>query len=166
MSLKRITASAVCVMAFLDVFSVKSSFTAGSAQMLTAYADEYDFDYVDEYDYEEEPDIDGSEIDDIELDEIDSDADISVNENRGTKRKHNVISSFVVSLLIGLISALIAVSIMKSSMKSVRKKAGAADYRKENSFKLDVKTDNFLGKRVEKSPVMRAENPDSQRPNH
>ncbi|SHM24499.1 hypothetical protein [Ruminococcus flavefaciens] len=159
MSLKRITASAVCVMAFWGVFGVKSSFTAGSAQMLTAYADEYDFDYVDEYDYEEEPDIDGSEIDDIELDEIDSDADISVNENRGTKRKHNVISSFVVSLLIGLISALIAVSIMKSSMKSVRKKAGAADYRKENSFKLTKNTDTFMYKRVEKIAIPKNNQP-------
>ena len=102
----------------------------------------------------------------IEIETIDinpnSSAD-SYNYSGSTVRSYNPVSAFIICLLIGLISAFIVVSIMKSSMKSVYKKQGATDYRKQNGFKLDVKTDNFLGKRVEKSPIMRVDNSSSQK---
>ena len=44
-------------------------------------------------------------------------------------------------------------------MKSVHKKAGATDYRKQDGFKLSVKTDDHLGTKVEKSPIARATAP-------
>ena len=135
---------------------------------IAAHAD-YEFDFVDE-NTEIASDIDEYSYDSdiIEFNTIEpaqnSSADYSTSE--APMRSYNPVSAFVICLIIGLIAAFIAVSIMKSSMRSVHKKQGAADYRKENGFKLDVKTDNFLGKRVEKSPVMRVENPNSQRPNH
>lgn len=131
---------------------------------MTAYAVE-SFEFVDAEDYTDISDDISPEIDIIEF-STNASSDINEEENgsysAAAARSYNPFSAFFLSLIIGIIAALIAVSIMRSSMRSVHKKQGAADYRKENGFKLDVKTDNFLGKRVEKSPVMRAEAPNSQ----
>jgi hypothetical protein len=166
MNLKRIAASAASFILLFGMCGFSIYDGSDNYAPFTAYADEYDnddydydddeydFDFVDEYDYDlEDEDI---EIDEIELNdsgdnEINVNADISDNAAVPRKRRHNVVSSFVISLLIGLVSALIVVSIMKSSMKSVHKKTGATDYRKENSFKLEKNTDTFLYKRVEKT---------------
>lgn len=166
MNLKRIAASAASFIVLFGMCGFSIFDGSESFAPLTAFADEYDnddydddeydFDFVDEYDYDlEDEDI---EIDEIELNdsgdnEINVNADISDNAAVPRKRRHNVVSSFVISLLIGLVSALIVVSIMKSSMKSVHKKTGATDYRKENSFKLEKNTDTFLYKRVEKTAI-------------
>ena len=157
----------IAVLSALFIFSAIFLNFKTFNRSITVHAD-YEFEFIgentenvsdtDEYFYD-------SDI--IEFNTIEPEQN-SGNENYSavSERTYNPVSAFVISLIIGLIAAFIAISIMKSSMRSVHKKQGAADYRKENSFKLDVKTDNFLGKRVEKSPVMRAENPDSQRPNH
>jgi len=165
MNLKRIAASAASFIVLFGMCGFSIYDGSDNYAPFTAYADEYDnddyddeydFDFVDEYDYDlEDEDI---EIDEIELNdsgdnEINVNADISDNAAVPGKRRHNVVSSFVISLLIGLVSALIVVSIMKSSMKSVHKKTGATDYRKENSFKLEKNTDTFLYKRVEKTAI-------------
>ena len=132
-----------------------------------AYAD-YTFEFIDEADNSEDADDSYAENDIMEFStnavvNIDEE-DIGSSSNYAV-RSYNPFSAFMISLIIGLVCGLIGVSIMKSSMRSVHKKQGAADYRKENGFKLDVRTDSFLGKRVEKSPVMRAEAPSSQKPN-
>lgn len=166
MNLKRIAASAASFIVLFGMCSFGGYDSSDSFTPFTAFADEndnddydddeYDFDFVDEYDYDlEDEDIDGGEIvlNDAGDNEINVNADISNNEAVPRKRRHNVVSSFVISLLIGLVSALIAVSIMKSSMRSVHKKTGATDYRKEDSFKLEKNTDTFLYKRVEKTAI-------------
>lgn len=158
----------IAVFAAVFIFSVAFFDTKTFDSCLTAHAD-YEFEFIDEntesasenYEYSYDSDI-------IEFNTIEA-GNNSSNEEYGSAeipvRSYNPVSAFVICLVIGLIAAFIAVSIMKSSMRSVHKKQGAADYRKENGFKLDVKTDNFLGKRVEKSPVMRAETPPSQKQN-
>jgi hypothetical protein len=156
MRLKRIAASAASLVVICGMFTVNRYKYSEENRMFTAYADEYEFDYVDEYDYD---DIDEIEIDDVDIDEIVVETEISENESNSKKRKHNVVKSFFISLLIGLISALIVLSIMKSSMKSVHKKAGASDYRKENSFKLEHSTDTFLYKKVEKIAISKTNTP-------
>ncbi|WP_028516654.1 hypothetical protein [Ruminococcus flavefaciens] len=157
MNLKRIAASAASIIVLLGICGINRYDNKINSHILTAYADEYDFDYIDEYDYD---DIDETELDDIASDEINVNADISDNEN--SKREHNVVFTFFVCLMIGLISALIAVSVMKSSMKSVHKKTGAADYRKKDSFRLEKNTDTFLYKRVEKTAIPKTNQPNKQ----
>ena len=145
MSLKRIAASAASIIVLFGMCSFARYDSGEKLVPVTAFADEYD--------YNDDIDIDEIELDDIDIDEIDVNADISEDGSRSGKREHSVVVSFFVSLIIGLVSALIAVSMMKSSMKSVRKKSGAADYRKENSFKLEKNTDTFMYKRVEKTAI-------------
>lgn len=60
--------------------------------------------------------------------------------------------NIIVSLIIGLIVAGIAVGSMVSKLKTVRSKSGAADYEKQESFKLAEKKDTYLYKKVEKTP--------------
>lgn len=163
MNLKRIAASAASLVVLFGMYGFAGYDDAEIREPFTAYADEYDnddydeeydFDFVDEYDYDlEDEDIDEIELNDAGDNEINVNADISENSSVPRKRKHNVVSSFLISLIIGLVSALIVVSIMKSSMRSVHKKTGATDYRKENSFKLEKNSDTFLYKRVEKTAI-------------
>ncbi len=129
---------------------------------------DYEFDIIDENEYTsiEDNDYDNDiiEFEPIDINENSSeDNEDSFNYSDTTVRSYNPFSAFIICLFIGLISAFIVVSIMKSSMKSVYKKQGASDYRKQNGFKLDVKADNFLGKRVEKSPIMRVDNSNSHK---
>jgi hypothetical protein len=133
-------------------------------QSITAHAD-YELELIDEGDDTKDDENSYSNgIIEFETIEIDQDNNSeNYNHSEAVVRSYNPVSSFVICLLIGLVVAFIVVSIMKSSMKSVHKKQGAADYKKQNGFKLDVKTDNFLGKRVEKTPVMRTENTGSQK---
>ncbi|MBR5683675.1 MAG: hypothetical protein IKW96_10480 [Ruminococcus sp.] len=152
------------VIASLFMFSVVFFSTKSFDRSMTARAD-YEFELIDdenssesnEYSY----DNDVIEFETIEIDQNSSSDSYTASET--AVRSYNPVSAFIICLMIGLAAAFIAVSIMKSSMKSVHKKQGASDYRKQNGFKLDVKTDNFLGKRVEKTPVMRAENTGSQK---
>ena len=111
----------------------------------TASAD-YEFEFIDEDDSEDS------------YDENSNDTNIvyDIHEDKDIERQFNPVRSFFISLIIGLLIGLIAVSIMKSSMKSVHKKSGATDYRKQDGFKLTVKTDDHLGTKVEKSPIARA----------
>lgn len=155
----------IAVLSALFIFSAIFLNINAFDRNITAHAD-YEFEFIDE-NTESASDTDEYSYDSdiIEFNTIEP-AQNSSNENYSgaSVRSYNPVSAFVICLIIGLIAAFIAVSIMKSSMRSVHKKQGAADYRKENGFKLEVKTDNFLGKRVEKSPVMRVENPNSPRP--
>ena len=159
----------IAVFAALFIFSAVFFNAKPFDSRITAHAD-YEFEFIDEntesasenYTYSYDSDI-------VEFNTIEAGNNSSNEEYASSEipvRSYNPVSAFFICLMIGLIAAFIAVSIMKSSMKSVYKKQGAADYRKQNGFKLDVKTDNFLGKRVEKSPVMRAQNPPSQKQNH
>ena len=159
MKLRKLITAFAALFVFSTVF-----FNFKNKEIIVAHAD-YEFEFIDET---ENTSIDGNDydIDIIEIETIDinpnNSAD-SYNYSGSTVRSYNPVSAFIICLLIGLISAFIVVSIMKSSMKSVYKKQGATDYRKQNGFKLDVKTDNFLGKRVEKSPIMRVDNSSSQK---
>lgn len=158
----------IAVLSALFIFSSIFLNINNFDRSITVHAD-YEFEFIDE-NTESASDIDEYSYDSdiIEFNTIEpaqnNTADYGTSE--APMRSYNPVSAFVICLIIGLIAAFIAVSIMKSSMRSVYKKQGAADYRKENGFKLEVKTDSFLGKRIEKSPVMRVENPNSQRPNH
>lgn len=164
MNLKRIAASAAAFLLMFGVFAAKVNYHAAQETILTASAD-YEFEFVDEDD--DTADIDDIDIDDIEVDDITVDTGVENNDHsyRDTTRSHNPVMAFIISLIIGLVVALIAVSIMKSSMKSVHKKSGAADYRKENSFKLTKNLDTFMYKRVDKTAIPK-NNPPMQQNNN
>lgn len=61
--------------------------------------------------------------------------------------------TILICIVIGCIIGGIVTMTKVSSMKSVRKQFGAADYKKPDSFKLDVNTDNYLYNRIEKTPL-------------
>ena len=117
---------------------------------ITAAAD-YDFEYIGD----DDASSDWADLDDV-YDDVEEGHYSSSYDNRAVERKYNPIRSFIICLIIGIIAGLIGVSIMRSSMKSVHKKTGAADYRKENSLKLRLNQDTYLGEKTEKSPVARA----------
>lgn len=146
MDMKKIAASAVSVLLLLFTGFTISQRIPSLDNSLKASAD-YEFEFVDEDDAEN--------IADAYADEYD-DTDYYTQEERTAERQFNPVRSFFISLIIGLLIGLIVVSVMKSSMKSVHKKSGATEYRKQDSFKLSVKTDEHLGTKVEKSPVARA----------
>lgn len=153
MSLKKIAAAAASV---LLMFCTAGSFGQKAPSLniaMTASAD-YEFEFIDE---DEAEDILNDYADEYDLNEYEQD-------ERAVERQFNPVRSFFISLIIGLLIGLVVVSIMKSSMKSVHRKAGATDYRKQDSFQLSVKTDDHLGTKVEKSPIARAPSP-QQNPN-
>lgn len=61
--------------------------------------------------------------------------------------------NILISLAIAMIIAAIIVGCMISQLKTVRHKAGASDYKKQDSFRLDESRDTFLYKRVTKTPI-------------
>ena len=149
-----ISAAAVLLLMLMSFAGVTYSAHTG----MTAFAD-YEFEFIDEDDMTADNDTDGSESDLIEFSTSENDHNsISYQEADVRGASFDLIKAFIISLIIGLVVAFIAVSIMKSGMKSVYMKQGASEYKKDNGFKLDIKDDTLLGKRVEKSPVMRAEN--------
>lgn len=147
MKLKRFASAAATILLMFCAAGAFSESLPYADMSLCATAD-YDFEFIDEDDAE---DIVNAYAD--EYDEEDT------QEERTAVRQFNPVRSFFISLIIGLLIGLVAVSIMKSSMKSVHKKAGATDYRKQDSFKLSVKTDEHLGTKVEKTPIARAASP-------
>ncbi len=162
MNFRRIAASAASLFLLFAVpIAVAGQYSVSVGT--TAYAD-YEFDYIGDDTDVDDVDIDEIEIDDIELD----DEDISYSssyDSRSSERSFNPVKSFIISLIIGLVAAFIAVSIMKSSMKSVHKQTGAAVYRKENSLKLRVNDDTYLGVKTEKSPIARTNTAPPNHPN-
>ncbi len=164
MNFKRIAASAAAFILIFSAFAAKASVHTKQDHILTAYAD-YEFEFVDEDD--DIADIDDIVIDDIDVDDITADTGIENDDHsyRDTTRSHNPVMAFIISLIIGLVVAFIAVSIMKSSMRSVHKKTGAADYRKENSFKLTKNLDTFMYKKVDKTAIPK-NNPPMQQNNN
>ncbi len=73
----------------------------------------------------------------------------------------NILSRLGLAILIGLFVAFIITSGWKSQLKSVYRQHGAADYKKDNSFKLSVKKDTFLYTKIEKreKPKQQENNP-------
>ncbi|MCM1270801.1 MAG: hypothetical protein NC247_09300 [Ruminococcus flavefaciens] len=61
--------------------------------------------------------------------------------------------NILISLVIAIIIAAIVVGCLISQLKTVRHKAGASDYKKQDSFRLDERRDTFLYKRVTKTPI-------------
>ena len=125
---------------------------------MTAAAD-YDFEFIDEEDAYDVLNGELSEDDVFDNYSInDNEVILSHSSGERSERSFNPVRSFIISLIIGLIAAFIVVSIMRSSMKSVHKKSGASDYRKENSIKLTVNFDRYLGEKTERSAAMRMNN--------
>lgn len=73
-------------------------------------------------------------------------AETATTENNTSK---NILICIVIGFVIGGAVTLVKVS----SMKSVHRQFGASDYKKPDSFKLDVSYDNFLYNRIEKTPL-------------
>ena len=67
------------------------------------------------------------------------------------KKEFSPVRAFIISLVISLIIAGIVVGSMVSKLKTVRRKYGAADYKKEGSFVLESSHDNFLYKKTNKT---------------
>ena len=61
----------------------------------------------------------------------------------------NILICIAIGIAIGGVITLISVS----SMKSVHQEFSAAEYKKPDSLKLDVKTDNYLYNKIEKTPL-------------
>ena len=156
MKMKKIAASAAVLLLAILSFGINNRSVPMVNTSMTAAAD-YEFEFVDEDDAEDAQEAYSDEDYDYE--------DSSEGEWKTVERSYSPVRSFFISLVIGVVIALIAVSIMKSSMKSVRKKTGATEYRKQNSFNLSVKTDDHLGTKVEKSPIARAASAGPQNPN-
>ena len=74
-------------------------------------------------------------------------ADISEQVNKqGPNYKTILIASIVIALIVGLIRVLI----LRGQLTSVHKNESAADYTRDNSFKLETKRDLFLYSKVDK----------------
>lgn len=155
MIIKRFAAAAASMFLLFAVPMAAGSLNS-VAVGTTAFAD-YEFEYIGD-------DIDDIDIDDIEYDDDDASYSSSY-DSRSSDREYNPVKSFIICLIIGLVTAFIAVSMMKASMKSVHKQTGAANYRKDNSFKLRINDDTYLGVKTEKSPVARTSPPPPNRPN-
>ena len=129
---------------------------SGSGVMMGAEAavlhDEYDID-IDDAALDDYDDID---IDDLSFDDAGSIEGAktekkSSEKKSSEKRSFNPVRSFIICLVIGLIIALIAVGSMKAKLKTVHRRNEASDYQKKDSLKLEVSTDNFLYKKVNKT---------------
>ncbi len=62
----------------------------------------------------------------------------------------NWVAMIIVPIVIGLIVGLIRAMILKGQLTSVYKNDSAADYTRENSFKLELNRDIFLYSKTEK----------------
>lgn len=62
----------------------------------------------------------------------------------------NWTAMIVVPIVIGLIVGLIRALVLKGQLTSVYKNDSAADYTRENSFKLEINRDMFLYSKTEK----------------
>ena len=58
-----------------------------------------------------------------------------------------------ICIVIGLVIGGIATMVMVSSMRSVHRQTGASDYKKPNSFKLDLSQDTYLYNKIEKVQI-------------
>ena len=160
MKLKKIAAVAASLGMLFSV-GAASERVFGYNVGLTASAD-YEFEFVDE------EDDSGNTADAYE----EADDGYAETEDYSTSsyaakpvKTFNPVRSFFISLIIGLVAAFIVVSIMKSSMKSVHQKTGASDYRKENSIKLRVNTDSYLGEKRDQTPIARVNTVPMNNPN-
>ena len=70
-----------------------------------------------------------------------------------TARQANPALTILICIGIGLLIGLIVTGSMMASMKSVRKQTGAADYKDRTGIKLNVRRDDFLYNRIEKTPI-------------
>lgn len=136
MNIRKILAAVLVPAALMIPFSVSGTGTAVQSPMnvSAAYCEEEDF-----------PVLDMAEA---------ADYDIAAEETVRTEKEKKEFSparAFVISLIISLIIAGIAVGVMISKLKTVRKKHGAADYKKEGSFVLESSHDSFLYKKTNKT---------------
>ncbi|WP_303835849.1 hypothetical protein [Ruminococcus flavefaciens] len=148
MSLKKFAAAAASVLLMFCAAGSMGQKTPSLNIAMTASAD-YEFEFIDEDDAE---DILNDYAGEYE-------ASAGTQDERVGASQPSPVQTFFISLIIGMLIGFVVVSIMRSSMKSVHKKAGATDYRKQDGFKLSVKTDDHLGTKVEKSPIARATAP-------
>ncbi|MBR1823853.1 MAG: hypothetical protein IJ779_06440 [Ruminococcus sp.] len=127
-------------------------FSAGAPVYTTAHADNGYGDIIDA-----EIDGDGNINYDSEQGEI-LDSDYDYTESSNYTEDKNTAKTLGICILIGIAIGGIVTLSMVSSMKSVRRQYGAADYKKPNSFKLDVKQDNYLYNKIEKAPIPKQNN--------
>lgn len=60
--------------------------------------------------------------------------------------------NFFVAPLVGVIAAAITILIMRGQMNTARRQGGAAEYMKQNSYRLTVQRDIFLYSQISKTP--------------
>lgn len=72
---------------------------------------------------------------------------------QGSNYKTILIASIVIALIVGLIRILC----LKGQLTSVHKSESAADYTRDNSFKLETKRDLFLYSKTEKKEKPQSE---------
>ncbi|SCX10256.1 hypothetical protein SAMN02910339_01485 [Lachnospiraceae bacterium YSD2013] len=72
---------------------------------------------------------------------------------QGPNYKTILIASIVIALIVGLIRILC----LKGQLTSVHKSESAADYTRDNSFKLETKRDLFLYSKTEKKEKPQSE---------
>ena len=74
-----------------------------------------------------------------------------------TQPVHNIPKVLVVIAVIALIVGLIRILCLKGQLTSVHKSESAADYTRDNSFKLETKRDLFLYSKTEKKEKPQSE---------
>ena len=71
----------------------------------------------------------------------------------GGEVSFDFLTKLIVSLVIGLIVGLIYAAVLKGQLTSVYKNNTAADYKRENSFKVTLNKDTFLYSKTEKTEI-------------
>ena len=74
-----------------------------------------------------------------------------------TKQGPNYKTILIASIVIALIVGLIRILCLKGQLTSVHKSESAADYTRDNSFKLETKRDLFLYSKTEKKEKPQSE---------
>ena len=117
--------------------------------------DEYDIG-IDDAELEDDEYYEDIALDDLDVEDAgyiaESKAEKKSSEKKSSEdRSFNPVRNFIICLVIGLVIALIAVGSMKAKLKTVHRRNEASDYLKKDSMKLEVSTDNFLYKKVNKT---------------
>lgn len=70
--------------------------------------------------------------------------------------------TIIIAIIIGVVISFIIVSIQKSSLTTVRKESAASNYVKKETFKLRVKEEHFLYKKLEQTPRQQPQSQNGQ----
>ncbi|MBQ3885614.1 MAG: hypothetical protein K6G20_06175 [Ruminococcus sp.] len=114
-----------------------------------AYEEDLDCDelFEDDYLYDDEDAFD--KVDEFEVDEDKGNEDSD--SSKSSKKGGGIVVTVLICIAIGLIIAGVVVGSMWAQLKSVHQKNTASDYKRENSFKLNISEDTFLRKEVQKT---------------